>query len=148
MNKALASWLVTVVSLLVPSAASLAAAKPNIVIFATGGTIAGADADVTNSGATYQAAKVPVDQLIAAVPQLQAVANVLGEQVFQIVSESFTNDHLLTLAKSVTALVEQSEVDAVVITQGLNPQKAQTLASLALTQTQDGKELQRSVWEY
>ena len=78
------------------------AAKPNVVILATGGTIAGAGADAMNS-ATYQAAKVPVDKLIAGLPQLEKVANVRGEQVFQIASESFRNDNLLTLGKRVSA---------------------------------------------
>ncbi len=109
-------WLVAIASMLVFSA-SLAAEKPNVVILATGGTIAGAGADVTNS-ATYQAAKVPVDKLIAGVPQLSAIAEVRGEQVFQIASESFTNDNLVTLGKRVALLVKQGDVDGVVITHG------------------------------
>ena len=36
------------------------AAKPNVVVLATGGTIAGAGASAANS-ATYAAARVPVD---------------------------------------------------------------------------------------
>ncbi|HMC17149.1 MAG TPA: asparaginase domain-containing protein, partial [Albitalea sp.] len=67
------------------------AQKPNVVIVATGGTIAGAGATSANS-ATYQAAKVPVDKLIAGIPELNNVANVRGEQAFQIASESFTNE--------------------------------------------------------
>jgi glutamin-(asparagin-)ase len=67
-----------------------AAAKANVVVLATGGTIAGAGASAANS-ATYQAAKVPVDKLIAGVPELADIANVRGEQVLQIASESFTN---------------------------------------------------------
>ena len=63
----------------------------NVVILATGGAIAGAGASAANS-ATYTAAKVPVDQLLASVPQLKDIANVRGEQVFQIASESFTNE--------------------------------------------------------
>lgn len=39
-----------------------AADRPNVVILATGGTIAGAGADASKS-ATYQAAKVPVDRI-------------------------------------------------------------------------------------
>ncbi|WP_300451686.1 asparaginase [Accumulibacter sp.] len=105
------------VSLLALSSASLAAGKPNVVILATGGTIAGAGADATNS-ATYQAAKVPVDKLIAGIPQLAAIADVRGEQVFQIASESFTNANLLTLGKRVAALLRQGDVDGVVITHG------------------------------
>ena len=93
------------------------ATKPNVIILATGGTIAGAGADAMNS-ATYQAAKVPVDKLIAGLPQLANIANVRGEQVFQIASESFRNDNLLTLAKRVSALVKQNDVDGIVITHG------------------------------
>ena len=91
--------------------------KPNVVILATGGTIAGAGADVAKS-ATYQAAKVPVDKLIAGIPTLADVAQVRGEQVFQIASESFTNEHLVTLGKRVAALAKSADVDGIVITHG------------------------------
>lgn len=93
------------------------ATKPNVMVLATGGTIAGAGASVANS-ATYQAAKVPVDKLIAGVPELADVANVRGEQVFQIASESFTNDKLVTLGKRVSALAKDPGVDGIVITHG------------------------------
>ena len=92
-------------------------ALPNVVILATGGTIAGAGASAANS-ATYAAAKVPVDKLIAGLPELSKVATVRGEQVFQIASESLTNDNLLTLGRRVSALVKQAGVDGVVITHG------------------------------
>ncbi|MES2889159.1 MAG: type II asparaginase [Pseudomonadota bacterium] len=101
----------------VAQAQSPTTAKPNIVILATGGTIAGAGADSTQS-ATYQAAKVPVDKLIAGVPELKNLANVRGEQVFQIASESFTNDKLVQLAKRVSALSKQADVDGIVVTHG------------------------------
>ena len=91
--------------------------KPNVVILATGGTIAGAGADAAKS-ATYQAAKVPVDKLIAGIPTLADVAQVRGEQVFQIASESFTNEHLVTLGKRVAALARQGDVDGIVVTHG------------------------------
>ncbi len=94
-----------------------APAKPQVVLLATGGTIAGAGASAANS-ATYQAAKVPVDKLIAGVPELAQVAAVRGEQAFQIASESFTNEHLLTLGKRVAALAKQPDVDGIVITHG------------------------------
>ena len=64
-------------------------ALPNVVILATGGTIAGAGASAVNS-ATYAAAKVGVEKLIAGLPELSKVANVRGEQVFQVASESLT----------------------------------------------------------
>jgi glutamin-(asparagin-)ase len=93
------------------------AAKPNVVILATGGTIAGAGASAVNS-ATYAAAKVPVDKLIAGLPEIANVANVKGEQVFQIASESFTNETLMTLGRRVSALVKQADVDGIVVTHG------------------------------
>lgn len=89
----------------------------NVVILATGGTIAGAGASAAAS-ATYQAAKVPVDKLIAGVPELKDVAAVRGEQVFQIASESVTNEHLLQLGKRVSALAKQADVDGIVVTHG------------------------------
>ena len=61
---------------------------------------------------------MPVDQLIASVPELNNIADVSGEQVFQIPSENFTNDYLLTLGKRVSALLKQKDVDGVVITHG------------------------------
>jgi glutamin-(asparagin-)ase len=93
------------------------AALPNVVILATGGTIAGAGASTVNS-ATYSAAKVPVDKLIAGLPEIAKVANVKGEQVFQVASESLTDENLLALGKRVSALAKQGDVDGIVITHG------------------------------
>jgi len=117
LNKNVKQWALLFFSSVIISSAAIAQNKPNVIILATGGTIAGAGADVTNS-ATYQAAKVPVDKLIAGIPQLSNVANVRGEQVFQIASESFKNADLLTLAKRVAVLAKQSDVDGIVITHG------------------------------
>ena len=115
-NKVIRGLLTFITAALVCTSA-LAQSKANVVILATGGTIAGAGAEATNS-ATYQAAKVPVDKLIAGIPQLSGVANVRGEQVFQIASESFTNTHLVTLGKRVAALAKQGDVDGIVVTHG------------------------------
>lgn len=93
------------------------AGKPHVVVLATGGTIAGAGASAVNS-ATYTAAKVPVDKLLAGLPELGNIANVSGEQVFQIASESFTNKELLTLARRVNELAKQPGVDGIVVTHG------------------------------
>lgn len=96
-----------------PAVASL----PNVVIMATGGTIAGAGASTVNS-ASYAAAKVAVDKLIIGLPELQKVANVRGEQTLQIASESFTNENLLAVARRVSALAKQPDVAGIVVTHG------------------------------
>ncbi len=116
-KQSLKHWVSALATALLLTGSAFAQQKPNVVILATGGTIAGAGADVSNS-ATYQAAKVPVDKLIAGIPQLANVANVRGEQVFQLGSESIRNEDLLTLGKRVSALVKQNDVDGVVITHG------------------------------
>ena len=100
----------TVLSSVLLSAAVMAADKPNVMILATGGTIAGTGATSTTT-VGYTAAKVGVERLIEAVPELKNVANVKGEQVFQIASENMTNDHWLKLSKRVNELLAQRDVD-------------------------------------
>src|SRR5690349_12802844 len=90
---------------------------PNVSILATGGTIAGTGATSTTT-VGYTAATVGVQSLIQAVPEITKVANVTGEQVFQIASENMSNEHWLTLAKRVNVLLSQANVDGIVITHG------------------------------
>ena len=89
----------------------------NVTILATGGTIAGTGATSTTT-VGYTAATVGVARLIEAVPELKKVANVKGEQVFQIASENMNNDYWLKLAKRVNELLAQDDVDGIVITHG------------------------------
>ena len=64
---------------------------PNVMVLATGGTIAGTgESSTTVVG--YTAATVGIERLLNAVPELKTVANVKGEQVFQIASENMNND--------------------------------------------------------
>src|SRR5262245_885661 len=63
-------------ALLCAASAALAAEPgklPNVMVLATGGTIAGAGASSTAT-ADYQAAKVGVEQLVEVVPELKKVA--------------------------------------------------------------------------
>jgi len=124
MNAALKTFAPSALALLLilPTTASAKEAETqqklaNVVILATGGTIAGAGASAANS-ATYQAAKLGVDKLIAGVPELADLANVRGEQVMQIASESISNEDLLKLGKRVAELAESKDVDGIVITHG------------------------------
>jgi len=90
--------------------------KPNIVILATGGTIAGAAPSQTDAG--YQSGAVGVDILIKAVPQMKDIANVTGEQIASIGSQDMNDEVWLKLAKRVNELLAKSDVDGVVITHG------------------------------
>src|SRR5688572_2620364 len=96
--------------------ASMASAKPKIVILATGGTIAGAAASQTAAG--YQSGAVGVDLLIEAVPQLKEIAEVKGEQIASIGSQDMNDEVWLKLGKRVNELLASSDVDGVAITHG------------------------------
>src|SRR5881296_1905447 len=101
-----------------PAALAREAGKlANVMILATGGTIAGTGATSTTT-VGYTAATVGVQRLIEAVPELKKVANVTGEQVFQIASENMNNEYWLKLAKRVNELLAKSDVDGIVITHG------------------------------
>lgn len=64
--------------------------KPNVVILATGGTIAGSAASNTQMTG-YKAGALGIDVLLQAVPEIHKVANVKGEQISNIGSESMNN---------------------------------------------------------
>lgn len=109
--------LFAVLFLAATAAQAQTARLPNVSILATGGTIAGTGATSTTT-VGYTAATVGVQALIQAVPEIARVANVSGEQVFQIASENMSDAHWLTLAKRVNVLLAQPNVDGIVITHG------------------------------
>ena len=97
---------------------SLAQTKklPNIVILATGGTIAGAAASGTQSA--YTSGAVGIDQMVGAVAGIRDLANIKGEQISNVGSQDMTFAILLTLAKRINVLLAQNDVDGVVVTHG------------------------------
>jgi L-asparaginase len=90
--------------------------KPNIVILATGGTIAGAGATGTQSA--YTSGAVTIDAMVAAVPGIRDLANIKGEQVSNVGSQDMSFEIMLTLAKRINELLRKDDVDGVVITHG------------------------------
>ena len=90
--------------------------KSNILILATGGTIAGAAATGTQSG--YTSGAVTIDAMIAAVPGLKDLANIKGEQISNVGSQDMSFDIMLTLAKRINEQLAKPEVDGIVITHG------------------------------
>src|SRR5262249_31373957 len=92
------------------------AKKPNIVILATGGTIAGAAPSGTQAG--YQSGTVTIDAMITAVPGIRDLANIKGEQISNVGSQDMSFEILLKLAKRINDLAKSSDIDGFVITHG------------------------------
>src|SRR5213075_2663855 len=90
--------------------------KPNVVILATGGTIAGAAATGTQAG--YTSGAVNIDAMIAAVPGITDLANIKGEQIANVGSQDMSFDILLKLAKRINELARSNDVDGIVVTHG------------------------------
>jgi L-asparaginase len=91
-------------------------ALPNIVVLATGGTIAGAASSDVQAG--YTSGQVGVEQLLAAVPQAKRIANLRGEQIANIGSQDMNDSVWIKLATRINALLAQPDVAGVVITHG------------------------------
>src|SRR5262252_3381769 len=89
---------------------------PNVVILATGGTIAGAAATGTQAG--YTSGAVGIDTMVNAVPDITKLANIKGEQVSNVGSQDMSFEILLKLAKRIDALAKQNDVDGIVVTHG------------------------------
>ena len=92
------------------------AKKANVVILATGGTIAGAAASGTQ--AAYKSGAVTIDAMIAAVPGIGDLATIKGEQVSNVGSQDMTMDIMLKLANRINELARSNDVDGIVVTHG------------------------------
>jgi len=90
--------------------------KPNVVVLATGGTIAGAAATGTQS--SYTSGKVTIDDMLNSVPGIKDLANLKGEQVANVGSQDMSFDIMLKLAKRINELLATNDVDGIVVTHG------------------------------
>lgn len=98
-------------------------AKKNIVVLATGGTIAGIGAPGENLG--YTSGQIQGADLVAAVPEILDYANVTVEQICNVNSDDMTSEIWLSLARRIDELAESGlgednacEVDGFVVTHG------------------------------
>ena len=96
--------------------ATLAFAKPTIYILATGGTIAGSGSGALDT--SYTSGTVTVDKLITAVPDINKIATIKGEQISNIGSQEMNNEVWFKLANRVNELLNSGKADGVVITHG------------------------------
>lgn len=96
--------------------ATLAFAKPTIYILATGGTIAGSGSGALDT--SYTSGTVTVDKLIVAVPDINKIATIKGEQISNIGSQEMNNEVWFKLANRVNELLTSGKADGVVITHG------------------------------
>lgn len=99
---------------------AFAQVKPKIAILATGGTIAGIGQSAV--GSAYKSGAITVDKLLSAVPQINSIATVQGEQVVQIGSQDMNDMVWLKLAKRINELAK-TDVQAFVITHGTDTQE-------------------------
>ena len=90
--------------------------KRRVHVLGTGGTIAGAQPDPGHYG--YTAAQYGIDWLLHAVPGLDRLANLSGEQVVNIGSQDMDDDIWLSLARRVNEVLAGADVDAALITHG------------------------------
>jgi L-asparaginase len=90
--------------------------KANIVILATGGTIAGAAASGTQAG--YTSGAVTIDAMLNAVPGINDLAEIKGEQIANVGSQDMSFDIMLKVAKRANDLLAKPDVDGIVITHG------------------------------
>ena len=92
-----------------------------IIILATGGTIAGSGESATK--AAYTAGKVPIDELLNAVPQIHNYGKITGVQIASIGSQDMNIVTWLKLSKRINEIFKNNEADAVVVTHGTDTQE-------------------------
>jgi len=106
---------ITVLFILV-SIMSCGQKKANVVILATGGTIAGAAGTGVQAG--YTSGQVTIDAMVNAVPDITKLANIKGEQISNVGSQDISFENMLLIAKRITDLALKNDLDGIVITHG------------------------------
>ena len=105
--------------------------KPaRIMILATGGTIAGAGETGTQAG--YTSGQVSIESMIAAVPGIDQLADISGEQLSNVGSQDMTFAIMIDLARRINELLTGGEADGVVVTHGTDTME-ETALFLSLT---------------
>lgn len=98
------------------TAPTLKKGLPNVLILATGGTIAGAAKGAAQ--AAYTSGQVTIDAMINAIPDVMKIANIKGEQISNVGSQDMSFDIMLKLANRINEVKDNTDVDGIVITHG------------------------------
>ena len=101
--------------------AQVNAQLPRVIILATGGTIAGAGASADRAG--YTAGKIPIEDLIGAIPTVKKIASITGEQIASVGSQDMTIDVWKKLAIRINEIIAKKEADGIVVTHGTDTQE-------------------------
>src|SRR6186713_1073134 len=101
--------------------AQVNAQLPRVIILATGGTIAGVGASSDRAG--YEAGKIPVDQLVGAIPTVKKIATITGEQISSVGSQDMTIEIWKKLAIRINEIIAKKEADGIVVTHGTDTQE-------------------------
>ena len=91
--------------------------KKKIWILATGGTIAG-KAKTKTDLTSYEAGAMNIEELLAAVPGLEEIADVTAEQFCNLDSKDMSGEILLGLSERVNELAKKKATNGIVITHG------------------------------
>jgi L-asparaginase len=121
MKKIVLLFLMSFTLLQIHAQDKVAKTSPRIIILATGGTIAGSGESSTK--AAYTAGKVPIDDLLNAVPQIHDYGKITGEQIAQIGSQDMNVVTWLKLSNRINQIFKENLADAVVVTHGTDTQE-------------------------
>jgi len=88
----------------------------NVVILATGGTIAGVGTSGTQPG--YTSGEMGIEDMIAAVPNIEKLAHIQGEQVANVGSQDMSFAIMIRLVCRINELLQSEDVSGVVVTHG------------------------------
>jgi L-asparaginase len=87
-----------------------------VTILATGGTIAGTAPSSTQAG--YTSGKIDIKGMIQAVPNIEKLARIAGEQISNVGSQDMSFGIMIALARRINDLLATKETDGVVVTHG------------------------------
>ncbi|WP_187861083.1 type II asparaginase [Helicobacter pylori] len=89
---------------------------PTIALLATGGTIAGSGASA--SLGSYKSGELGIKELLKAIPSLNRLARIQGEQISNSGSQDMNEEVWFKLAKRTQELLDDSRIQGVIITHG------------------------------